>query len=317
MRATVRPLLAAAAVFAVGVAAQAAPTGEQLLRHSKEAERNHSYRGARISRMYFPKYTVTATSHVIHRRPDTTRIEYLAPAPLSGTIMLQIGQDRWRRHPREGGWRRAAEAPDSDALNLLMRNYILRVGQGAEVAQRECLLLVVAPRHDGNPSKRMWIDRATGLVLRTELLNWKQENISTSAFREIEIDPDLSDHSALLTPPKPPQAPPAPVALGFQPIHPQYVPSGYEFIGTSTTAIGGYPAAHLRYTDGLNTISLFQAPAKAFAQETPFGATELSFTQVITWRRGNMAYALMGDVNPAELRRMADSVGPSVGIRMR
>ena len=79
----------------------------------------------------------------------------------------------------------------------------------------------------------------------------------------------------------------------------------------------GERAAHLRYSDGLNTISFFQAPATAFALRSPRRSRELSYTVVFTWQRGLMSYALMGDIRPTELQRMAASVQPPSPLRKR
>jgi outer membrane lipoprotein-sorting protein len=305
-----RALLAGAAVALAGIVAHGAPTGEELLRHSKQAERSHNYRGLRVTRMSFPRRTVTAQAWVVHRRPATTRIEYRSPPSLAGTVVLQMGAERWRWSPREQRWRRAAGPAEVEALDLLLRNYDLRPAPGSPVARRDCVLLLINPKHEGNPSKRLWIDRATGLCLRSELLNWKQDGISVSVFEEIEIDPDLSRESRNLTPPVP-LAPPPPGTLSFKPAYPRYLPAGYVFVGTDVIRMGKHCAAHLRYSDGLNTISVFQAPGAAFAQQEPFANVGLSFAQVIAWRGGGLAYAIVGDVNPEELRRMADSITPT------
>jgi len=313
-----RTVLIAATLVVAAVVAQAASTGPELLRRSQQAERAHSYRGARVSRMFFPRYNVTVVAGVIHQRPATTRVEYLSPSSIEGTVVLQVGAQRWRRASGDRLWQRAAAPPEPEAFDLLMRNYDLRVSPGTQpVAQRDCSLLLIDPRHKGNPSKRMWIDRGTGLVLRTELLNWKQQHISISAFRDIQIDPNLADVLPLLAPPRQAQIAPRRTAFGFQPVHPTYIPPGYVSRGADPMTLGKFTAAHLRYTDGLNTISLFQAPGQAFANETPFGSMELSFTQVIMWRRGDMAFAIMGDIDPAELRKMADSITPPAPPRGR
>ena len=316
MKRAARALLAAAVMLLAGIIAYAAPAGEELLRRSEQAERAHDYRGLRVIRMVLPQCTVTAEAAVIHRRPATTRIEYLSPPSVAGTVVLQVGPDRWRRSPRNNHWHRAAPAPEAHLLDLLVRNYDLRAVPGSPVARRDCVLLIINPKHEGNPSKRIWIDQATGLVMRSEVLNWKQDDISISAFKSIEIDPDLSSDGAQLTPPPkpPPHAPPDP---GFKAVYPRYVPPGYVFVSTDTMLMGKHRAAHLRYSDGLNSISVFQVPAQAFGGQQPFAGPEWRFTQVITWRRGDMDYAVVGDIDPAELRNIADSMGPAAPARSR
>lgn len=295
----------------------AAPSGEQLLARSEQAEHSHSYRGVRIIRMSFRDRTMEAVVRVLHRKPDTTRTEYLSPPSMTGTAILQIGAQRWRRSPHDGQWEQTAPAPETGGTNLLRRNYDLRVTPASPVANRPCLLLLITPTHEGNPSKRIWVDEATGLALRTELLNWKQENISSSTFREIEIDPDLSAEADLLRAPARALSPVAPASVPFQPIRPRYLPPGYVFSGSDVITLGQHLGLHLRYSDGLNSISLFQAPAPAFGGKQPLATEEWHFTHVMSWRRGDMAYAALGDIDPGELRKIADSMGPAAPGRGR
>ncbi len=304
----VAPALLVGAVVAAAMA-QAAPTGGDLMRLSEQAERSHSYRGERITRMFFRNQVVDAVAQVYHQKPDTTRTEYIAPPAMAGTVILQIGAERWRRDPRDGHWWRMTPAPEARGLDLLRRNYDLRVAPAPPVANRPCHLLLLTPRHAGNPSKRMWVDQATGVVLRTELLNWHQQSISSSAFREIEVDPAPSARPDLLHPPARAGGEAGLAALAFAPVYPRYLPAGYVFSGTDLVNLGPHRGAHLRYSDGLNSISLFQAPAQAFGDMQPFESEQWWFAQVLTWRRGDLAYAVVGDINPAELRKMADSMG--------
>ena len=312
-----RTLAAGALVVLVASALRAAPSGDALLQRSEQAERAHSYRGVRVIRTFFRDQVVEAQARVLHEKPATTRTEYVSPPSVAGTVILQIGADRWRRIGRDAPWQRMAAVDEGDGINLLQRNYDLRIAQGSTVANRPCSLLLVIPRHPGNPSKRMWVDQATGLVLRTELLNWRQNGISSSAFREIEIDPDLAAHDDLLRPPPSALAPAVTAPLGFRPSYPRYLPPGYVFSGTDVISISKFPGAHLRYSDGLNTISLFQAPAKAFGSEQPFASWEWHCAQVVTWRKGDMAYAVVGDIDPEQVRRIADSMGPAAPTRTR
>ena len=312
-----RTLAAGTLVLLAASASRAAPSGDALLQRSEHAECAYSYRGVRVIRTFFRDQVVEAEAQVLHEKPATTRTEYLSPPSMAGTVILRIGADRWRRSGRNAPWQRLPAADEAEGINLLQRNYDLRIAQGSPVADRPCTLLLVLPRHPGNPSKRMWVDQATGLVLRTELLSRRHNSISSSAFREIEIAPDLTTQADLLQPPPRALAPAVTTPLGFKPGYPRYLPPGYVFSGTDVINVGNLPGAHLRYSDGLNTISLFQAPAEAFGGEQPFASWEWHFAQVITWRKGDMAYAAVGDIDPEQLRKMADSMGPAAPSRGR
>lgn len=303
-----RPGLAAAAAITVAaLAAQAASVGEDLLRRSQWAERAYSYRGIQVIQARLHRRPITASLRVIHRKPATTRIEYLSPPSVAGTIILRRGESRWRRRPGDSAWHPVATTPHAVNLDLLLGNYELRVGASRLVANRRCIEVLISPRRDDNPSKRLWVDQETGLVLGTELLNWRRESITSSFFRDIEINPDLSRETDLLDLPIRPVAPRVRPPLGFRVVYPRYLPPGYVFVNLETVSLGPHRAVHLRYTDGLNTISLFEAPAAAFAGRMASSA-HWGFTQLVQCRQGDLACVLLGDINPVQLRRMADSM---------
>lgn len=316
MRRVAQALVAVAALALSAITAQAAPTGDELLARSEQGERSHDYRGVRAIRMFFPGQVVDAVTRVIHRKPATTRTEYISPPAMAGTIILQIGAQRWRHSPRNAGWQ-PVPAIETGSAQRLRRNYELRVTGGSVAAGRPCLVVLITPRHEGNPSKRMWVDQATGLVLRSELFNWKQDGISSSAFREIEVDPDLSAEAERLRPPVDAPGFAAADPPGFKPSYPHHLPPGYILEGTTTIDLGRYRGAHIRYGDGLNSISLFQAPARAFGASGPFASEGWHFTEVVTWSRGEMSYAVVGDIDPAQLRKIADSMGAAAPPRSR
>jgi outer membrane lipoprotein-sorting protein len=103
-----RTLAAGALVVLVASASRAAPSGDALLQRSEQAERTHSYRGVRVIRTFFRDQVVEAQARVLHEKPATTRTEYVSPPSVAGTVILQIGADRWRRIGRDAPWQRMA-----------------------------------------------------------------------------------------------------------------------------------------------------------------------------------------------------------------
>jgi hypothetical protein len=127
---------------------------------------------------------------------------------------------------------------------------------------------------------------------------------------------------------------------------PRYVPPGYLLVRKLSFRRPGMEFVHLRYTDGLNTISLFQERRPGDAPDGP-GSSEasrrsaavpradspdaprphrhpggpggrmdgpggdwqqLSCGQRLSWTWGDTRYTLVGNISAAELRRMADSI---------
>ena len=62
--------------------------------------------------------------------------------------------------------------------------------------------------------------------------------------------------------------------------------------------------AHLRFSNGANTISLFQRPARKDSSPLPITS---KITNVHAWTRDGMVFTLMGDLPRIELKKIADS----------
>ena len=96
----------------------------------------------------------------------------------------------------------------------------------------------------------------------------------------------------------------------FKVIIPGYVPKGYVLSGTTVMQICHERVVHLKYTNGINTISLFER-VELKTPDTPPDAVKrpISYpsTQVVNWRQNGVVFTLMGDVSHSELRKIADS----------
>ena len=66
------------------------------LARSVSAPREVSYKGAKIAQVFHSGRSTQVRAKVYHRKPDKTRTEYIAPPSVAGTIILDIGQDRWQ-----------------------------------------------------------------------------------------------------------------------------------------------------------------------------------------------------------------------------
>lgn len=314
---------------------------DALLLASEQAEKKVSYAGTKVLRFFRAEDGTLAGERIVkvwHREPSQTRLEMVAPAESLGMVVLETGTNVWVFHPRKQSWRQMSwRAPDARP-HLLLKNYDTRLQGREKVAGRTADVVRLTSRNPGNPSKIVWIDRQTKLALRQELFDPAGRRLSTTEFRDITFEPSLPANlftvpAEAKVEPRRQGGPPwaaaksAPAQVIEQP---RYVPAGYELVQRFCMKRPGSEFAHLRYTDGLNTISLF-------IERCPHGVLEASgerhrggrfgagkghggrggvprgeMGQSFTMKRGDTRYTLVGNITAKELRRMAESIPAAV-----
>jgi negative regulator of sigma E activity len=340
---------AAGTLLMLGVLCMASPGGtspsrvdaDQLLLASEQADRKVSYSGTKVLRFYRPEDGSLAAERVVkvwHRDPSQTRLEMVTPAEILGMVVLENGESVWVFHPRKQSWRQMTwRAPDARP-HLLLRNYDAKVLRREKIAGRAVYVVRLTSRNPGNPSKVVWIDRETKLALRQELFDPSGRKLSTSEFREIAFEGSLPSNlfsvpaEARIEPRREGAPPWAGQKAGAAHVveQPRYVPAGYELVQRFCMKRRDREFAHLRYTDGLNTISLFieracgpggeahnrqsEGVVRDHGQRGGPGGREGreprpgEHGQRLTVQRGDTRYTLVGNISLKELRRMADSI---------
>ena len=282
-----------------------------VLSRSASAPRLHSYKGIRLVRVIQHGRPVEVKAKVYHRRPDKTRTEYVAPPCVAGTIILNVGRQRWQYSSKTQRWVRCFHQDEEDHLALARRNYRSEPAGEGIVAGRPASVFILVPTTPGNPGKTIWVDKKCDLVVRSEWHNSAGEVISWSRFTEIEFDPPNMPDELF----QPPRLPAQTVETQldrpcFKVIIPGYVPKGYVLSGTTVLQVGRERAVHLKYTNGINTISLFERVELKMPDTPPDAVkhpTGYPSPQVVNWRQNGVVFTLMGDVSHSELRKIADS----------
>ncbi len=310
-------ILALALLSAIPVwASKAEDRGRELLLASLRAGREVSYTAEEQAEVFVRGERTLLRAKVFHQAPDKTRTEYLAPDHMAGTVMVVKGRSAYRYSRRHHGWypTRWGLADDSpEMVKLLLKNYSVRVQGEETVDGRKADVVQVSPKRPGNPSKTLWVDRASGLVLRSVLRNYRREIISTVKMTGVDIktsgiDPDLfevkmaggrhgeheEDHDNR----------PAPGKV----ILPGYLPAGYVQTGISGIEMRDFRAVHLKFSDGLNTISLFERNGKSHGRPSEGGRER--FSRALRWTAGGWEFTLIADLSPEELQRIAASMNP-------
>ncbi|HEU0129925.1 MAG TPA: sigma-E factor regulatory protein RseB domain-containing protein, partial [Mycobacteriales bacterium] len=149
-------------------------------------------------------------------------------------------------------------------LTLLADHYEVSVEGAGAVAGRAAD--VVAVRRPGRPpSARFWLDRATALPLRREVLDTDGRTIRESAFIQLTVGPTVLSKAVLDS------VDPMPVVAGAElrttdleslrrnGWHvPAALPSGLELVAARLHGAGDEATLQLVYADGVTTASVFE-----------------------------------------------------------
>jgi outer membrane lipoprotein-sorting protein len=279
-----------------------------VLRKAEVSDKYVSYRGIKVAIVGFAGGQAISTLKVIHLKPDKTRTEYFAPAALEGIILIQDGSESWKYLPKEHEWEsvhcRGFQSCESIRQDVL-RNYDVRLSGTDRVAGRPTYIVHAVPRREGESARRLWVDREYYLILGTQVENPSGAVLNSSRYTSVGINPPDISPAVFRVSGKVRTAQKPPPHVEFRIAKPSFLPTGYRLVGVSCATVNDASCAHMQFSNGANTISLFQH--RAGCQVSP-AAVQSKVTHVLTWARRGMQFTLIGDVPHAALRKIADSV---------
>ena len=216
------------------------------------------------------------------------------------------------------GWQTTPQSVEPS----LLEQYQLRREGAARVAGREADVLLLEPRDSLRFAQRLWADRATGLMLRADVLGQGADRavLESAAFSEVEIG-----------------IKPQPKAVtqimgqlqGFELVRPTQERTRLEDQGwTLAKAVAGFrlthcvkrqleggrgtapqaaPVMQAVFSDGLAHVSLFVEPFDARRHQDEAQA-HLGATTTLTRRRQEHWFTAVGDVPVSTLRLLIDAL---------
>jgi hypothetical protein len=283
-----------------------------LLRKAAAAPDSVSYHGTRVIHAASPQGDTTVLVGVRHVPGQGTKIDARG-GDSDGSAAMFLGDHR-----------SGSQALRTNQLSLLAANFYLRVEGRDDVAGRQAV--VVDADHPGVASAKFWIDRATGLLLRTDVYGADGKLWRTSAFVHVRIDP----HAFMEHLPPVVQVPDA-MSLSRRSL-PGLRRAGYRCpvqlgAGFSLTDIdrlrGPAPAVHMTYTDGLSVISVFeQRGALAASALEDYLPTTINGRRAyvryglptsIVWASNDVVYTVLTDAPGSTLARVVAAYPGSDG----
>jgi sigma-E factor negative regulatory protein RseB len=188
------------------------------------------------------------------------------------------------------------------------------------VAGREANVLVVKPRDAYRYGYRLWADRASGLLLRADVIGDRDEVLESSAFSDVSIGVRAQPESVLQ---------PMKRLEGYRVSRPVLVPTKLDAEGwamrqsvpgfrevscvkrpmepagaTEVQSATDHPVLQTIFSDGLTYVSVFIEPFNLQRHMRPMLAA-VGPTLTLMQQQGDWWITVVGDVPPATLRSFA------------
>jgi sigma-E factor negative regulatory protein RseB len=199
-------------------------------------------------------YAGTEVLSDTERQPSTERLQ-VTHLPAQGTVMVEpaaAGQ------PARAAFTPLATPTPSLLIWLLTSSYSLVLDGRESVAGRSAQI-VEAVRPDGSPAGRFWLDTATGLMLRRDVLDSAGLPVRSLAFAQLVLNTASPAHL-------PPIATSASQLQVNSAVLKDWRDRGWS-VGRSLAGMTlfdartvegvGEPVLHLSYSDGLSSVSVF------------------------------------------------------------
>jgi sigma-E factor negative regulatory protein RseB len=190
--------------------------------------------------------------------------------------------------------------------------------QGSDrVAGHDASVLLVQPKDGHRFGYRLWSEKASGLLLRADVLGERSEVLETSAFSDVAINVKPQPESVLQ---------PMKRLDGYRVVRPVLTPTRLEAEGWTLRDVApGFrqvscvrrpiegpavdreaaePLLQAIYSDGLTYVSIFIEPFNAQRHTRPMLAA-VGATQTLMRRQGDWWITVVGDVPAATLKMFA------------
>ncbi len=260
--------------------------------------------------------------------------------PDDGEVLIDNRKKRWFFSPKDKVWFESDSVlpkPGGRIKDVIRRlnNGELEaevVGEDKVAGRLADIVRVAPPQGVEGSSRKFWLDRATGLRLKSEEMGMDGRVYASSYYISLKLSPRFSDKdferpSGEIRPAMDREHAWGPkkrytsieeaVKAGVSVAQPNYLPAGFTL---RQVEVGGRDDNFitLRYANGLSVISLIQTPrmplpphlAEKFGEKgagfvpNPRGGSD----RMYFWRRGEKTYLLFTSLPDDQVKRIAKSV---------
>lgn len=194
---------------------------------------------------------------------------------------------------------------DPSALGAA-RHYRLSIAGEDRVAGHASVVLVAAPADDTRYGYRLWLERETGLLVGSTLLDGEGDPVEQLMFTSLDLRPSAAAEFSTGTDRAAARATTAPRPRAA--IRATGLPGGFELV-----AARGEPDARRQfvYTDGIASVSIYVEPLVAGAHPL-LGATRRGAINAFGRAQDGVRVLVIGDLPAPTVERIAMTVDPSV-----
>lgn len=323
-------LLTAPSAWAEGIAAS------ELLNKMGNSKVKLSFRGNQVVISFQvpnPNVSRVLVSQLI---PNLGKKEIVSSSGESTEVVIEDGKYQWRYIPfYRLIIKRPQETPDEARqstdknIQLVKKNYYVKVGEKQDLVNRATFIVTLQPRVANRPRHWIWVDKDSGLPLKTEVYSSEGQLALVSAYSKIDFAPNLSGEDFKLRIPRRASVreveektnlglAKAEELFGEKALLPAYLPSGFVLRDVTVSFIGGSRRLQLLYSDGLSSISVFQetslrrAGKGVFFQKGVKKAKPLfhsrGLNKMLGFPSGDRQIMLIGDISEEEISKIAHSI---------
>ncbi len=257
--------------------------------------------------------------HVVGRHGARERLETLDGEPReivrSGDeVICYLPGSETVKIDRQNG---SAQFPSLLSSNLkeIRENYELTKAGIDRVAGYECQVLVLEPKDKLRYGHRLWADVSTGMLLKSETFNSKNEPMERFAFTQIDIGGKIAkeqlrsrlsakerdwrkENSAAVS---------ASLAASGWSIRPE-LPGFKKVTEMKRTQGGSTQVGHVVYSDGLAAVSVFIEPlANKTSMPLP-GLSQHGAINIYSRQIADHLVTVVGETPAESVKKLADSV---------
>ncbi len=310
------------------------PTAEAVIKAIVAAPSLVDYEGTKVITAVRGTRVETVTVLESHKRPSSVRLEFLSPDSLGGRVIVDDGTTAWQYEP---SLHTVIQGPSLAMGTSNASQVIEGVGQHRamvegteEVIGRDTIVLTLTSSVAGL-SRRVWVDRATGVILRSEERSDRDGIVFSAFFTRISYSLNLPASLFSFRLPAgarsfsfylagDPIAEPRRLReqAGFPVRTPATLPMGYRYRQGTVTRFGPVVAASATYSDGVSTLTLFQTPTSRMGLpqagevlRLPEGSgrfLDLGYFRILIWESRGLRMAAVAPLPPTSLAIIAQAV---------
>ncbi|MBI3092599.1 MAG: DUF4367 domain-containing protein [Candidatus Tectomicrobia bacterium] len=315
-----------------------------MLERMAQAELSQVYAGEKVVADLTQPVPKFLHFRVIRLLPNLERREFLHTNNQPADVVVNDGNYLWHYQPLRGLVEKR-KAPSLQqrrtlqlrTLDLIKENYAVKV-QALEQpldGRRADLLEFSSKLESARLLRRVWIDRETGLALRTEVYGLDARLTHLSYFTRINFSPAVYSETFELRVPNSTRMRTVEelslstlreISQEFERsqsvrVHrPSYLPPGFSIIRSQVQSVNSEKKVLLKFSDGLNTLLLYQTvlpsaprPSNQPSRPIDIGGVaghifELGYVRALKWHRDGNYYTLVGNLPEEELVRTAASI---------